>query len=56
MLFSGGEYVTQDDIFQAVDRAKGKVYDHVAAGKPFPFGPTAQDRAPGGSMGVGVSS
>ncbi|KAK1432971.1 hypothetical protein QVD17_09874 [Tagetes erecta] len=52
----GGEFVTQDDIFQAVDRAKGKVYDHVAAGKPFPFGPTSQERAPGGSMGFGVSS
>ncbi|KAI3784971.1 hypothetical protein L1987_44079 [Smallanthus sonchifolius] len=52
----GGEFVTQDDIFQAVDRAKGKVYDHVVAGKPFPFGPTTQDRAQGGSMGFGFSN
>ncbi|KAI3726206.1 hypothetical protein L1987_66003 [Smallanthus sonchifolius] len=52
----GGEFVTQDDIFQAVYRAKGKVYDHVAAGKPFPFGPTTQDRAQGGSMGYGFSN
>ncbi|KAF5791863.1 putative AAA+ ATPase domain, ATPase, AAA-type, core, peptidase M41, FtsH extracellular [Helianthus annuus] len=49
----GGEVVTKDDIFQAVDRAKGKVYDHVAAGKPFPFGPSAQAHAQGGSMGFG---
>ncbi|KAI7737747.1 hypothetical protein M8C21_005880 [Ambrosia artemisiifolia] len=49
----GGEVVTKDDIFQAVERAKGKVYDHVAAGKPFPFGPTTQERAQGAAMGFG---
>ncbi|KAD5508726.1 hypothetical protein R6Q59_034845 [Mikania micrantha] len=52
----GGEFVTKDDIFQAVDRAKGKVYDHVAAGKPFPFGPTSEDCVQDGSMGFGLSS
>ncbi|XP_076930906.1 putative inactive ATP-dependent zinc metalloprotease FTSHI 3, chloroplastic [Bidens hawaiensis] len=52
----GGDVVTEDDIFQAVDRAKGKVYDHVAAGKPFPFGPGTRDRAPGGSMGFGMAN
>ncbi|XP_071730993.1 probable inactive ATP-dependent zinc metalloprotease FTSHI 3, chloroplastic [Rutidosis leptorrhynchoides] len=48
----GAEFVTEDDILEAVDRARGKVYDDVSKGKPFPFGPPPQ----GGSMGFGVSS
>lgn len=52
MLHSGAEYVTEDDVLEAVDRARGKVYDDVSKGKPFPFGPPPQ----GGSMGFGFSS
>nr|XP_043618328.1 probable inactive ATP-dependent zinc metalloprotease FTSHI 3, chloroplastic [Erigeron canadensis] len=48
----GGEFVTKDDIFEAVDRAKAKVYDS-ADGKPFPFASTSYPR---GSMGYGVSN
>lgn len=52
----GGEFVTKDDIFEAVDRGRGKVYDDVAHGKPFPFGRKTRDHAQDGHMGFGFSN
>ncbi|KAJ9562163.1 hypothetical protein OSB04_007323 [Centaurea solstitialis] len=46
----GGELVTEDDILEAVDRAKGGAYEYAA---PFSFRPTPEDRVP---MGFGFSS
>ncbi|PWA71405.1 ATPase, AAA-type, core [Artemisia annua] len=54
----GGESVTRDDIFEAVDRSrggKGGGYDNVAEGKQYPFGPTT-NLMQGPSMKYGYSN
>ncbi|KAL4581902.1 hypothetical protein LXL04_006436 [Taraxacum kok-saghyz] len=48
----GGDCVTEDDVLEAVDRAKSKVYDDV----PETKGPTMQDYLQGGAMGFGFSN
>ncbi|KAL7603974.1 hypothetical protein Lser_V15G20426 [Lactuca serriola] len=48
----GGEYVTEDDVLEAVDRARTQVYDDV----PKTKGPTMRDFMQGGSLGFGYSN
>lgn len=52
MHISGGEYVTEDDVLEAVDRARTQVYDDV----PKTKGPTMRDFMQGGSLGFGYSN
>ena len=49
--------MTRDDIFEAVDRSRGKGggYDNVAEGKQYPFGPTT-NLMQGPSMKYGYSN
>ncbi|KVH92603.1 ATPase, AAA-type, conserved site-containing protein [Cynara cardunculus var. scolymus] len=47
---SGGEFVTEDDILEAVNRARGEVHDYAT---PFSFRPTPEDRV---QMGFGFSN
>lgn len=48
----GGEFVTEDDVLQAVDRARMEVYDYV----PETKGPTMRDFVQSGSLGFGFSN
>ncbi|KAD7479450.1 hypothetical protein E3N88_02586 [Mikania micrantha] len=52
-----GDFVTSDDVLQAVERATKKIYDDDNSSEPYSFGPMAQAPAQygGGAMGFGFN-
>jgi ATP-dependent Zn protease len=55
----GGDSVSREDIVQATERAKAKVYSSADEAKPFPFGPfgsRTQDYREGDGTAVGFGT